>query len=136
VTTDAYPDRPYAEYIVEVAPEANRQKAMVQVKVQIVRPDAYLRPEMNASVAFVAEAQLAPAGQPIQPTIAIPSSAVRHGGVFPFVDGRAVPRAVKTGPSSGLSVRVDEGLHGGEDLILHPPASVQDGSRVRQKGAL
>ena len=53
VTTDAYPDRTYAGSIVEVAPEANRQKATVQVKVQILRPDAYLRPEMNASVAFV-----------------------------------------------------------------------------------
>ena len=136
VTTDAYPDRTYAGYIVEVAPEANRQKATVQVKVQILRPDAYLRPEMNASVAFVAEEQPVPAEPPARPTISIPASAVRHGAVFVFVDGRAVRRAVKTGPSSGSGVRVDEGLHGGEDLIVNPPASLQDGSRVRQKGVL
>ena len=36
----------------EISPEANRQKATVQVKVKIVKPDDYLRPEMNASVAF------------------------------------------------------------------------------------
>ena len=53
VTTDAYPDRKYKGYIEEIAPEANRQKATVQVKVKIAEPDDYLRPEMNASVAFV-----------------------------------------------------------------------------------
>ena len=136
VTTDAYPDRTYAGYIVEVAPEANRQKATVQVKVQILRPDAYLRPEMNASVAFIAEEQLASSEQYTRPTISIPSSAVRHGAVFLFVDGRAVRYAVKTGPSSGTAVQAVEGLHGGEALIVNPPASLQDGSRVRQKGVL
>ncbi|HSX78336.1 MAG TPA: efflux RND transporter periplasmic adaptor subunit [Candidatus Saccharimonadia bacterium] len=136
VTTDAYPDRTYAGYIVEVAPEANRQKATVQVKVQILRPDAYLRPEMNASVAFIAEEQLASSEPYTRPTISIPSSAVRHGAVFLFVDGRAVRYAVKTGPSSGTAVQAVEGLHGGEALIVNPPASLQDGSRVRQKGAL
>jgi HlyD family secretion protein len=136
VTTDAYPDRTYAGYIVEVAPEANRQKATVQVKVQILRPDAYLRPEMNASVAFVAEEQPASSEPFTKPTISIPSSALLHGAVFLFVDGRAVRYAVKTGPSSGTAVRVVEGLHGGEALIVNPPASLQDGSKVRQKGAL
>ena len=34
VTTDAYPDRKYEGYIYEISPEANRQKATVQVKVK------------------------------------------------------------------------------------------------------
>src|SRR5271170_163747 len=51
VTTDAFPDRHYEGAIDEVSPEANRQKATVQVKVKILRPDQFLRPEMNASVA-------------------------------------------------------------------------------------
>jgi len=136
ITTDAYPERTYAGYIVEAAPEANRQKATVQVKVQILQPDAYLRPEMNASVAFMAEEQLASSEPLTRPTISIPSSAVRHGAVFLFVDGRAVRCIVQTGPASGTTVRIVEGLHGGEALIVNPPASLQDGSRVYQKGAL
>ena len=52
VTTDAYPDRKYAGHICEMSPEANRQKATVQVKVRIEKPDQFLRPDMNASVAF------------------------------------------------------------------------------------
>src|SRR5262249_48037581 len=130
VTTDAYPDRTYAGSIVEVAPEANRQKATVQVKVQILRPDAYLRPEMNASVSFIAEEILASSEQFPRPTISIPSSAVRHGAVFLLIDGRAMRYAVKTTPSSSTAVRVIEGLHGGEPLIVNPPASLQDGGRV------
>ena len=55
VWTDAFPDRKYEGRIVEISPEADRQKATVQVKVQILKPDEYLRPEMNANVAFVAE---------------------------------------------------------------------------------
>jgi HlyD family secretion protein len=52
VTTDAYPDRKYPGYICEMSPEANRQKATVQVKVRIEKPDQLLRPDMNAFVAF------------------------------------------------------------------------------------
>src|SRR5262249_8938738 len=35
VTTDAFPDRKYEGFIEEISPEANRQKATVQVKVRI-----------------------------------------------------------------------------------------------------
>src|SRR5262249_41470679 len=55
VNTDAFPDRKYDGFIKEISPEANRQKATVQIKVKVAKPDEYLRPEMNASVAFVAD---------------------------------------------------------------------------------
>ncbi len=45
VTTDAFPDRKYDGFIKEISPEANRQKATVQVKVKIEKPDSYLRPK-------------------------------------------------------------------------------------------
>lgn len=54
ITTDAFPDRKYDGIIREISPEANRQKATVQIKVKILNPDGYLRPDMNASVAFYA----------------------------------------------------------------------------------
>src|ERR1700732_2791467 len=58
VTTDAYPDKEYDGVIAQISPEANRQKATVQVKVQVLNPDKYpevqLRPEMNATVKFLA----------------------------------------------------------------------------------
>lgn len=53
VTLDAYSDRSYDAFIREVAPEANREKATVQVKVAILAPDAYVLPEMSARVDFL-----------------------------------------------------------------------------------
>src|SRR5262245_11478208 len=53
VVTDAYPDRVYRCRVDEIAPEANRQKATVQVKVKFTEPDSYVRPEMNARVTFL-----------------------------------------------------------------------------------
>jgi HlyD family secretion protein len=41
--------------IAEISPQANSAKATVQVKVQILNPDAYLRPDMNATVKFLAD---------------------------------------------------------------------------------
>ena len=55
VTTDAYPDRKYDGVISEISPEADRAKATVQVKVQILQPDSYLRPDMNATVKFLTD---------------------------------------------------------------------------------
>ena len=132
VTTDAFPDLKYEGVIDEISPEANRQKATVQIKVKVLKPDDHLRPEMNASVAFYNEAQNT-AGSRQKPLITIPSSAVRSGGVFVVLNGKAIRRVVKTGGSNASGVIVEEGLIGGEDLILNPPADLKDGAAVREK---
>ncbi len=53
VSPEAYPDKTYAGYVAEIAPEADRAKGTLQIKVQIVRPDKYLTPELNAKVDFL-----------------------------------------------------------------------------------
>lgn len=134
VTTDAFPDRKYDGFIKEISPEANRQKATVQIKVKVVKPDSYLRPEMNASVAFVSDVKPDSANAASsKPVVLVPSTSVRDGAVFVLLDGKAVRRAVKTGAVNGASIRIDDGLIGGEDLILSPPANLKDGDRVKQK---
>lgn len=131
VTTDAFPDRRYEGFIDEVSPEANRQKATVQVKVRVAKPDGYLRPEMNASVAFIADAK--PGKEAEAPSIVIPASAVRNGAVFLVSNGRAVQRRVKIGSAMAQGVRIGDGLIGGEDLIVNPPPDLKDGDRVKAK---
>jgi len=134
VTTDAFPDRRYEGFIKEISPEANRQKATVQIKVKVVKPDEYLRPEMNASVAFVSDQKPERNSSAVsRPVVIVPASAVHDGTVFVVLDGRAVHRPVKTGATSSGGVRIEEGLVGGEDLIVNPPAGLKDGDRVRQK---
>lgn len=134
VNTDAFPDRKYDGLIKEISPEANRQKATVQIKVKVQRPDNFLRPEMNASVAFRSEEKATSAqGGAAKPVVIVPAAAVREGAVFVLLEGKAVRRAVKTGATSGQGVRVEQGLVGGEELITNPPPGLKDGDKVRQK---
>lgn len=53
VSPEAYPERVYGGHVAEIAPEANRQKGTLQVKVQIHDPDKYLTPELSARVDFL-----------------------------------------------------------------------------------
>jgi HlyD family secretion protein len=55
VSPEAYPDKTYEGYVAERAPEANRQKGTLQVKVQIRNPDHFLTPELSAKVDFLAK---------------------------------------------------------------------------------
>jgi HlyD family secretion protein len=137
IWTDAFPDRKYDGRIFEISPEADRQKATVQVKVQILKPDEYMRPEMNANVAFVAEPKSSGESKhAAAPTITIPASALRDGNtVFVLLDDRAVKRAVKVRQSGARGVEISEGLIGGEELILSPPPDLQDGAKVRVKSS-
>jgi HlyD family secretion protein len=132
VTTDAYPDRKYNGIIDEVSPEANRSKATVQVKVKVLNPDDYLRPEMNATVAFYNDRPAANAASTEQ-VLVIPAAAVQDGSVFVVVDGKARKRSVTTGGSTAQGIVVKSGLIGGEDLVLSPPPELKDGQNVAAK---
>ncbi|MBN8732003.1 MAG: efflux RND transporter periplasmic adaptor subunit [Acidobacteria bacterium] len=133
ITTDAYPDRKYDGVIDEIAPEANRAKATVQVKVKVLEPDSYLRPEMNASVAFVEQGK--PADSTGKPLIFVPITAVRDGAVFVVESGKAVRKEVKTTSNTPMGLRIENGLRGGEQLIANPPAELKSGDEVAAMGA-
>jgi len=128
---DAFPDRKYNGVIAEISPEANRQKATVQVKVQIQNPDAFLRPEMNASVKFLPQDGAAQTSG-----VFVPTSAVRDhdGKKFVFlVDGsKAVQREVTVvGPRSG-GFAVD-GIKEGVEVVTTAPATIKDGDSIKLK---
>src|SRR5713226_2384099 len=135
VTVDAYPDRKYNGEIAQISPEANRQKATVQVKVQVLNPDEYLRPEMNATVKFLADEQKAASKQPAGAFV--PAGALRdHDGkkvVFLAFNGTARMREVHV-----LSQRTDgflvDGLVGGESVINKGPQDLKDGDSIKIKG--
>lgn len=55
VSPEAYPDKTYGGVVAEIAPEANRSKGTLQVKVQIEKPDRFLTPELTAKVEFLAD---------------------------------------------------------------------------------
>jgi HlyD family secretion protein len=53
VSPEAYPDKIYGGYVAEIAPEADRAKGTLEIKVQIVNPDKFLTPELSARVDFL-----------------------------------------------------------------------------------
>ena len=137
VTVDAFPDRKYHGIIAEISPEANRQKATVQVKVQIQDPDEYLRPEMNSTVKFIADdpAQKTSASGPAG--VFVPTNAVRdYSGkkvvLIAFKD-KVLRRDVRVVAQRSGGVLV-EGLVGGEDVIIAGPSDLKDGDKIKIKG--
>jgi HlyD family secretion protein len=136
ITVDAYPDKKWQGRIDEISPEANRQKATVQVKVKVLNPDEFLRPEMNASVAFLSDEKPQSSAAPAaagKPVVFIPSSTVRNDHVFIVVGDKVVDRAIKTSGNTQQGLRVEDGLIGGEDLVVDPPAELKDGMKVQRK---
>jgi HlyD family secretion protein len=53
VSPEAYLDKVYPGVVAEIAPEANRAKGTLQIKVQIQNPDKFLTPELSAKVEFL-----------------------------------------------------------------------------------
>jgi HlyD family secretion protein len=135
VTVDAFPDLKWDGVIAEISPEANRQKATVEVKVQILNPDSHLRPEMNATVRFMADdnkSTASPSAGAYVPTAALRDS---DGKKFVFIafDGKAMRRDVKilSQRSGGALV---SGLNGGESVITTAPETLKDGDKIKIKG--
>jgi HlyD family secretion protein len=136
VTTDAFPDRKYDGMLAEISPEADRQKATVQVKVQILSPDSYLRPDMNATVKFLANEEKKPVSTgPVG--VLIPSTALREVNgkkvVFLSYNGKALAREVQVISSRSNGYLVT-GLTGGEDVITSGPPTLKDGDKIKLKG--
>ncbi len=147
IVTDAYLDVKYAGVVERISPLANRQKATVLVRVQVLHPDARLRPDMNATVSFLSPAaatqQAGAADTQAAGTQAadverraprVPGSAVRDGAVFIVEEGKArrLPVVIGLKAANG-EVEVTKGLIGGETLILAPPETLKDGDPVRVK---
>jgi HlyD family secretion protein len=137
VTLDAFKDRSYKGEIAEMSPEANRQKATVQVKVQILKPDSYLRPEMNATVQFKAKPNDDKSAATKQTYIFVPTAALRDKDGKKFVllafNGKALRRDVHVQGQRSGGYLVDS-LVGGENVITAAPADLQDGQKIRIKG--
>jgi HlyD family secretion protein len=139
VTTDAYPDKQYDGQIAQISPEANRQKATVQVKVQVLNPGKYpdvqLRPEMNATVRFLANDPAKDAKA--SAGVFVPSTAIRDRDgkkiVLIAYNRKAVAREIHV-TSQRADGAVVDGLVGGENVITTAPATLKDGDHIKVKG--
>ncbi|MGH9395673.1 MAG: efflux RND transporter periplasmic adaptor subunit [Terriglobia bacterium] len=137
VTADAYPNRVYKGYVYEISPQADRQKATIQVKVKIGQPDNYLRPEMNAHVAFLAP-ETGSHAQSSTDSLSVPASAIiqRNGQPAVFVvEGSHVRVApVQTGRQMDNQTQVVRGLGPNDVVVIDGQKSLQPGERVKVAG--
>ncbi len=135
ITLDAYPDTSFVGQIRQVVPTADRQKATVLVKVSITDRDPRILSEMGAKVVFSSRdaVQLAAPRRVLVPSTAV----VQQGdGAFVWVVEEGAVKQVKVdvGPARGEKTEIRSGLSGGESLVLSPPASLSDGTKIKIEG--
>ncbi|HME99374.1 MAG TPA: efflux RND transporter periplasmic adaptor subunit [Terriglobia bacterium] len=138
VVTDAYPDRVYNCRVDEISPEANRQKATIQVKVKVAEPDEYIRPDMNARVTFLEPASASKTSRQDESLYVIPKRAVlqRESGktVYVVVDEKVQAKPIVVQKEVGGDVFVSAGLVGNEAIIVGEQLSqLKIGDRVQVK---
>jgi len=135
VTVDAFPNLKWEGAIAEMSPEANRQKATVQVKVRIDKPDEHLRPDMNATVKFLADDEKSASQEPSGAVV--PSSAVRDRDgkkvVFIIRDNKAVMKQVRILEQRSNGYLIDGPING-ENVITNAPENLKDGQSIKIKG--
>lgn len=131
VAADAYPDRPVNAEVFYVAPAIDPARGTVEVKLRILKPEGFLRPDMTVSAELLAGKR--------ERVLALPAGSVRDvAGAAPWVlavrDGRATRVPVKLGLRGEGVVEVVGGLAEGE-LVVPARAPVQDGARLRAEAA-
>ena len=134
---DAYPNRTYFGEVSRIWPTANRQKATVEVRITFDEPDELLRPEMGVRVVFADDDQEIPTdvAEPSEPVIVISRDCLvrqdGQDGVFVVERDVVQFRVVQLGDRRGSSVTIQQGLAEGEQVVLNPPASLENGDRVQ-----
>jgi HlyD family secretion protein len=134
IIPDAYPNLRFNGFIEEIAPEANRAKSTVQVKVKVENPNEQLRPEMNARVNFLSDKAPANQAAPVA-RVLVPKAAVvkRDNSSFVFVvkGNRVEQRTIRTGEESADAFVVLDGLSGNESVAVTQVEKLGDGDRVK-----
>ncbi|MDN3921181.1 efflux RND transporter periplasmic adaptor subunit [Roseateles violae] len=130
---DAYPDWKIPAHVIAIIPSADRGKATVKVRVALEQKDARMVPEMGARVAFLRPAAQPAGGEPLTGVLLPPQAVVQRDGeavVFVLAEGRARLRKVRLAADVGGQKRISEGLRPGEQVVLAPPATLQDGAAL------
>ncbi|AWH23888.1 efflux RND transporter periplasmic adaptor subunit [Stenotrophomonas sp. YAU14D1_LEIMI4_1] len=138
-TLNAYPEWKIPGEVIAIIPTADRGKATVKVRVALKVKDPRIVPEMGVRVSFLEQAQPQAAASTAQ-GVRVPDNAVvqRDGASVAFVlgdDNRVQQRSVQAGQAMGKDRQLLKGVSAGEAVVLSPPDTLHDGSKVQQKQA-
>lgn len=132
---DAYPDWEISAHVIAIVPTADRAKATIKVRVALETDDPRVVPNMGVRVSFLEPETESAASAPPPDGVLVPASAVleRDGArvVFAVEDGKARLRRVSISERKyGDLVLVTDGIAGGAEVIVEPPAAIVDGAAV------
>lgn len=132
---DAYPDWRIPAHVVAIVPAADRGKATVKVRVALEQRDARIVPNMGVRVSFLKKEAASTAQAPAPKGVLVPPAAIveREGRtvVFVIAEDRARQRTVTPGVQIGDRRLIPQGVEAGDRVVLSPPASIKDGTKVR-----
>lgn len=136
ITTDAFPGATFQGRITLIAPSADPKSRVFEVDVTIPNTDGRLKPGGVASLVIEA-GQPSEHDSPLIPLTAVVRSpkARDHFAVFvvePQRDGKAVAHLVevKLGEFLGSVIPVEQGLKGGEQVVVQGAGLLSDGEPV------
>jgi RND family efflux transporter MFP subunit len=128
-TLNAYPDWKIPGHVIAVVPTADRSKATIKVRVAIESKDPRIVPDMGVRVSFLRTGAASSSG------VWVPSDAIVAQGeerVAYVLDGdRVNRRSIAVGEVAQAESQITKGVAAGETVVLAPPASLEDGARVR-----
>ena len=134
IIPEAYPNLRFTGFIEEIAPEANRAKSTVQIKVKVENPNEQLRPEMNARVNFLSDKPASTGDKPVA-RVLVPKTAVvkadNSSHVFVVKGNKVEQRTIRTGDEQGDAYVVLDGLSGNETVAIAGVDKLRDGDRVK-----
>ncbi len=135
IKVDAVPGQEYHGRLRQIVPTADRQRAVVEVKVTIDDRDDRLLPDMSCNVTFLEEEGEAGDEVTRQPMAVAPKVAVLQDADGSYVliveDDRVRRTPVELGAEVGDDVEIRSGLAGGERVAVTGLEGLEDGRRVR-----
>ena len=124
---DAFAGQPFDAKLTYIAPVVDAQRGTVDVRLEVVSPPAFLKPDMTVSVELVGGAR--------KDTLVLPAVAVRDADreapwVLALQDGTAVRVPVSLGLRGVGAIEILKGLSEGDTAILQTERAVV-GDKVR-----
>jgi HlyD family secretion protein len=125
---DAFPGQRFDAKLYYVSPAVDPQRGTVDVRLEVPKPPAFLKPDMTVSVELLAGSK--------KDALVLPSSSVRDADrekpwVLALQEGRAVRVPVRLGLRGIGSVEILEGLKEGDEAIPQTEKALP-GDRVRR----
>ena len=125
---DGYPQQVFDAAVLYIAPSIDPQRGSVEVRLGVVSPPAFLKPEMTVSidltVGAVAQARTLASNALRGATTAAP-------WVYAVEDGRIARHHVTLGLRGEGAVEIVDGLDDGAEIVVPDGRALTDGQRVR-----